>query len=80
MLLCAVYILKKSRSGILFTVQLLLSLKFMFVLLKGSGAAQSDERDIELNRCGAYQVVELSRQRVKMTENSAYGEVGAAIH
>ena len=33
-------------------------------------------RDIELERCGAYEIVRLSKQKVVMNENPAYGEVG----
>ena len=32
--------------------------------------------DIELKRCGAYEIVRLSKQKVVMNENPAYGEVG----
>ena len=42
-------------------------------------AVDSDENDIELKKCGAYEVVQLSRQRVTMNENPAYGEIGAAV-
>ena len=33
-------------------------------------------RDIELDRCGAYEIARLSKQKVVMNENPAYGEVG----
>ena len=42
-------------------------------------AAVSDDNDIKLEKCGAYEVVQLSRQRVTMNENPAYGEIGAAL-
>ena len=32
--------------------------------------------DIDLKRCGAYEIVRLSKQKVVMNENPAYGEVG----
>ena len=37
-------------------------------------------RDIELERCGAYEIVRLSKQKVVMNENPAYGEVGRPCH
>ena len=33
-------------------------------------------RDIELKQCGAYEIVRLSKQKVVLNENPAYGEVG----
>ena len=35
--------------------------------------------DIEMMKCGAYEVVKLSGQRVAMNENPAYGEIGAGL-
>ena len=35
---------------------------------------------IELERCGAYEIVRLSKQKVVMNENPAYGEVGRSRH
>ena len=32
--------------------------------------------DLELQKCSAYEIVQLSRQNVKMEDNPAYGEVG----
>ena len=32
--------------------------------------------NLELQNCGAYEVVQLSKQRVTMNDNPAYGEVG----
>ena len=40
----------------------------------------SDNVDIDLVKCGAYEVVKLSRQRVAMTDNPAYGEIGVIVH
>jgi hypothetical protein len=40
----------------------------------------SDNVDIELVKCGAYEVVKLSRQRVAMNDNPAYGEIGVGVH
>ena len=40
----------------------------------------SDNVDINLVKCGAYEVVKLSRQGVTMNENPAYGEIGVRIH
>ena len=40
----------------------------------------SDNIDIELVKCGAYEVVKLSRQRVTMNDNPAYGEISVGIH
>ena len=36
--------------------------------------------DIEVQKCEAYEVVKLSRQRVTMNDNPAYGEIGVAVH
>ena len=38
------------------------------------------EVELELHKCSAYEVVKLSRQRVKMETNPAYGEVGQFHH
>ena len=35
-----------------------------------------DSINIELQKCGAYEVVKLSKQRVTMNDNPAYGEIG----
>ena len=40
----------------------------------------SDNVDIDLMKCGAYEVIKLSRQRVTMNENPAYGEIGVRVH
>ena len=32
--------------------------------------------DLELQKCSAYEIVQLSQQKVKMEDNPAYGEVG----
>ena len=37
-------------------------------------------RDIELETCGAYEIVRLSKPKVVMNENPAYGEVGRSRH
>ena len=34
---------------------------------------------MEMQKCGAYEVVQLSRQRVIMNDNPAYGEIGVEI-
>jgi hypothetical protein len=36
----------------------------------------SDNVNIELVKCGAYEVVKLSRQAVAMKDNPAYEEIG----
>ena len=36
--------------------------------------------NIELQKCEAYEVVKMSRQRVTMNDNPAYGEVGVGVH
>ena len=36
----------------------------------------SDNVNIELVKCGAYEAVKLSRQAVTMRDNPAYGEIG----
>lgn len=39
-----------------------------------------EHEDIEMMmKCGAYEVVKLSGQRVAMNENPAYGEIGAGL-
>ena len=40
----------------------------------------SDNVDIDLVKCGAYEVVKLSRQGITMNENPAYGEIGVRVH
>ena len=40
----------------------------------------SNNVDIELQKCGAYEVVKLSRQRVTMNDNPAYEEIGVGVH
>ena len=40
----------------------------------------SDNVDIDLVKCGAYEVVKFSRQRVTMTDNPAYGEIGVRVN
>ena len=32
--------------------------------------------NVEMVKCGAYEVVQLSRQGVTMNDNPAYGEIG----
>ena len=34
---------------------------------------------VDMQRCGAYVVIRLSKQRVIMEENPAYGEIGLKI-
>ena len=41
------------------------------------GNQDEDSVDVEMQKCGAYEVIRLSKQRVVMNENPAYGEVGA---
>ena len=36
----------------------------------------TSEISIEMVKCGAYEIVQLSRQRVTMNDNPAYGEIG----
>ena len=40
----------------------------------------SDNVDIDLVKCRAYEVVKLSRQGITMNENPAYGEIGVIVH
>ena len=40
----------------------------------------SNNVDVDLVKCRAYEVVKLSRQRVTMNENPAYGEIGVRVH
>jgi hypothetical protein len=39
----------------------------------------SDNVDMELVKCGAYEEVKLSRQRVAMNDNPTYGEIGVGV-
>ena len=45
-----------------------------------NSSPRDSTRDIELERCGAYEIVRLSKQKVVMNENPAYGEVGRSHH
>ena len=38
-----------------------------------------NEVNIEMQKCGAYEAIQLSQQRVTMKENPAYGEVGSYL-
>jgi hypothetical protein len=40
------------------------------------GSSPETEVELELHKCSAYEIVKLSRQRVEMENNPAYGEVG----
>ena len=44
------------------------------------GSSTEIEADLELQKCSAYEIVNLSRQRVEMETNPAYGEVGQFHH
>ena len=46
------------------------------ILLDVEGPSTETEADLELHKCSAYEIVNLSRQRVEMETNPAYGEVG----
>ena len=47
------------------------------LILSGvEGSSTETEADLELHKCSAYEIVKLSRQRVEMETNPAYGEVG----
>ena len=41
------------------------------------GKSVPGDADIDLQKCGAYEVVKPSKQKVVMNENLAYGEVGS---
>ena len=43
--------------------------------MEGSSPHET-EVELELHKCSAYEIVKLSRQRVEMENNPAYGEVG----
>ena len=49
-------------------------------LFNRSRVNPSNNENIELQKCEAYEVVKLSRQRVTMNDNPAYGEIGAGVH
>ena len=38
-----------------------------------------EEINVAMQRCGAYDVIQLSKQKVKMNQNPAYGEIGTFI-
>ena len=40
------------------------------------GNSVPTDADIDLQRCGAYEVVKFSKQKVVMNDNPAYGEIG----
>ena len=44
------------------------------------GSSTETEIELELHSCSAYEIVKLSRQRVEMETNPAYGEVGQYHH
>ena len=48
----------------------------LFIGNYDNSSPSDSTRDIELERCGAYEIVRLSKQKVVMKENPAYGEVG----
>ena len=51
------------------------------LILSGVEADSTEtEVELELHKCSAYEIVKLSRQRVKMETNPAYGEVGQFHH
>ena len=52
----------------------------LFIGNHDTSSPRDSTRDIELERCGAYEVVRLSKQKVVMNENPAYGEVGRSHH
>ena len=51
-----------------------------FIGNSDTSSPRDSTRDIELERCGAYEIVRLSKQKVVMNENPAYGEVGRSHH
>ena len=46
------------------------------ILSDVEGSTTEIEADLELHKCSAYEIVKLSRQRVEMETNPAYGEIG----
>ena len=52
----------------------------LFIGNHDNNSPREPTRDIELERCGAYEIVRLSKQKVVMNENPAYGEVGRSCH
>ena len=45
----------------------------------GGNLSNNSHANIKLVKCGAYEVVQLSKQRVTMKDNPAYGEVGKGV-
>ena len=43
------------------------------------GGNPSDDVNMEMQKCGAYEVVQFSRQRVIINDNPAYGEIGVGL-
>ena len=52
----------------------------LFIGNHDNSSPRDSARDVELERCGAYKIVRLSKQKVVMNENPAYGEVGRSRH
>ena len=47
-----------------------------FLILSGvEGSSPETEVELELHKCSAYEIVKLSRQKVEMENNPAYGEI-----
>ena len=40
------------------------------------GQSSHGQVNTELQKCGAYEIVQLSKQRVVMKDNPAYGQIG----
>ena len=46
------------------------------ILSDVEGSSTETEADLDLHKCSAYEIVNLSQQKVEMETNPAYGEVG----
>ena len=71
------YCVKRFHSS-LFSQSLKTLFKPDIFIITGRSNRQSQieiEENVEMQRCGAYQVVRLSRQRVTMKDNPAYVDV-----
>ena len=83
MISCAAYKVKKHQASGVYnqivshTPTLLLHCNYYGDHQQGGNP--SDDVNMEMQKCGAYDVVQLSRQKVIMNDNPAYGEIGDYI-
>ena len=49
---------------------------FMYYCMESDGQNGRSNANMQLHKCEAYEIIKLSKQKVKMEDNPAYGEVG----